>query len=82
MRAIRSQGETSRGDDDDPHPKTMQMVTDQRWHELQVKTHRERLGMTADEQQPGATSRGDAAAACRQCRAEAAVGPRLASGNR
>jgi hypothetical protein len=40
-----------------PHPNTMQMVTDQRWHELQVKTRRERLGMTTHEQQPGATSR-------------------------
>jgi hypothetical protein len=28
-----------------PHPKTMQMVTDQRWHELQVQVARERLGM-------------------------------------
>jgi hypothetical protein len=28
-----------------PHPKTMQMVTDQRWHELQVRVARERLGM-------------------------------------
>lgn len=26
-----------------PHPKTMQMVTDQRWHELQVRVARERL---------------------------------------
>jgi hypothetical protein len=39
-----------------PHPNTMQMVTDQRWDELQVKTRRERLGMVAH-QQPGATSR-------------------------
>ena len=28
-----------------PHPKTMQMVTDQRWHELQVRVAHERLGM-------------------------------------
>ena len=28
-----------------PHPKTMQMLTDQRWHELQVRVARERLGM-------------------------------------
>lgn len=28
-----------------PHPKTMQMVTDQRWHELQVRVARERLGL-------------------------------------
>ena len=28
-----------------PHPKTMQMVTDQRWHELQGEVARERLGM-------------------------------------
>jgi hypothetical protein len=27
------------------HPKTMQMVTNQRWHELQVRVARERLGM-------------------------------------
>jgi hypothetical protein len=27
-----------------PHPKTMQMVTDQRWHELQLRVARERLG--------------------------------------
>jgi hypothetical protein len=40
-----------------PHPKTMQMVTDQRWDELQVKTHRERLAMTTHGQQPGAPSR-------------------------
>jgi hypothetical protein len=40
-----------------PHPKTMQMVTDQRWDELQVKTRRERLGMTTHEQQPGTASR-------------------------
>jgi hypothetical protein len=40
-----------------PHPKTMQMVTDQRWHELQVKTHRERLAMITRGQQPGAASR-------------------------
>jgi hypothetical protein len=40
-----------------PHPKTMQMVTDQRWDELQVKTHRERQGMTTHGQQPGAASR-------------------------
>lgn len=26
-----------------PHPKTMQMVTDQRWHELKVRVARERL---------------------------------------
>ena len=41
-----------------PHPKTMQMVTDQRWDELQVKTRRERLGMATHEQQPGSTSAG------------------------
>jgi hypothetical protein len=35
----------------------MQAVTDQRWHELQVKTHRERLAMTTHVQQPGATRR-------------------------
>ena len=28
-----------------PHPKTMQMVTDQCWYELQVRVARERLGM-------------------------------------
>ena len=26
-----------------PHPKTMQTMTDQRWHELTIKTQRERL---------------------------------------
>jgi hypothetical protein len=29
-----------------PHPKTMQMVTDQRWREQQVLVARERLGMS------------------------------------
>ena len=29
-----------------PHPKTMQVVTDQRWHEVQVRVAHERLGMT------------------------------------
>ena len=38
-----------------PHPKTMQSITDQRWHELQIRTHRERLAMTALEQPPAAT---------------------------
>jgi hypothetical protein len=33
-----------------PHPKTMQSITDQRWHELRVRTHRERLAMTTREQ--------------------------------
>jgi hypothetical protein len=28
-----------------PHPKTIQMVADQRWHELQVRVARERLGL-------------------------------------
>jgi len=40
-----------------PHPKTMQAVTDQRWHELQVKTHRERLAMTTHQQTPKTTHR-------------------------
>ena len=30
-----------------PHPQTMQMVTDQHWHELQVRVARERLGTSA-----------------------------------
>ena len=34
------------------HPKTMQTVIDQRWHELRVATQRERLVMTAREQTP------------------------------
>ena len=38
-----------------PHPKMMQAVTDQRWHEVQVRTQRERLAMTAHEQMPGGT---------------------------
>ena len=37
------------------HPKTMQMVIDQRWHELRVEVERERLAMTALEQTPAAT---------------------------
>ena len=37
------------------HPKTMQTVIDQRWHELRVETQRERLAMTAQEQTPGGT---------------------------
>ena len=38
-----------------PHPKTMQVVTDQRWHEVQVRTHRERLAMTTSGQAPRAS---------------------------
>ena len=38
-----------------PHPKTMQTMTDQRWHELTIKTQRERLAMTTLGQTPGAT---------------------------
>ncbi len=34
------------------HPKTMQTVIDQRWHELRVETQRERITMTAREQTP------------------------------
>ena len=30
-----------------PHPKTMQMVTDQHWHELQVRVARDRRGTIA-----------------------------------
>jgi hypothetical protein len=37
------------------HPKTMQTVIDQRWHELRVEVNRERLAMTALEQTPAAT---------------------------
>jgi hypothetical protein len=37
-----------------PHPKTMQSITDQRWHELQVRTHCERLAMTTRGQTPWA----------------------------
>ena len=37
------------------HPKTMQTVIDQRWHELRVETQRERITMTAREQFPQAT---------------------------
>ena len=38
-----------------PHPKTMQTMTDRRWHELTIKTQRERLAMTTLGQTPGAT---------------------------
>ena len=38
-----------------PHPKTMQAVTDQHWHQLRVETQRERLAMTSREQQAEAT---------------------------
>jgi hypothetical protein len=37
------------------HPKTMQIVIDQRWHELRVEVDRERLAMTALEQPPAAS---------------------------
>jgi hypothetical protein len=37
------------------HPKTMQMVIDQRWHELHAEVDRERLAMTSLEQTPAAT---------------------------
>ena len=37
------------------HPKTMQIVIDQRWQELRVETLRERRVMTALEQTPAAT---------------------------
>ena len=37
------------------HPKTMQTVIDQRWHELRVEVERERLAMTALEQIPATT---------------------------
>ena len=37
------------------HPKTMQTVIDQRWHELRVEVDLERLAMTALEQTPAAT---------------------------
>ena len=38
-----------------PHPKTMQTMTDQRWHELTVKTQHERLAMTTQGQTRQAT---------------------------
>jgi hypothetical protein len=38
-----------------PHPKTMQTMTDQRWHELTVKTQHERLAMTIQRQTRQAT---------------------------
>lgn len=38
-----------------PHPKTMQTVIDQRWHELRVEVEDERLTMTAPEQTLAAT---------------------------
>jgi hypothetical protein len=37
------------------HPKTMQTVIDQRWHELRVEVERERLSMTALEQTAAVT---------------------------
>ena len=37
------------------HPKSMQTVIDQRWHELRVETQRERRVMSALEQTPAAT---------------------------
>jgi hypothetical protein len=37
------------------HPKTMQTVIDQRWHELRVEVERERRAMTTLEQTPAAT---------------------------
>ena len=37
------------------HPKTMQIVIDQRWHDLRVEVDHERLAMTALEQTPAAT---------------------------
>jgi hypothetical protein len=37
------------------HPKSMQTVIDQRWHELHVEVDRERLAMTALRQIPAAT---------------------------
>ena len=37
------------------HPKTMQIVIDQRWRELRVEVDRERLAMTPHEQTPGGT---------------------------
>ena len=64
-----------------PHPKTMQTMTDQRWHELQVKTHRERLAMTTHGQTRRRRSPDASAASSCQRRANAAADLRPPPGN-